>query len=118
MRRIALVVLLALASGCLDQFRGGEGEESLTIRNDSAHAVEVVARIYTAEGDFQVFYQDIVIAPGDSREFVMALRPGAHSLAITTSTAIDERFSIQVPTRGDSDWSLSVTDGGAKLERN
>ena len=114
--RITIVILSFLAvPGCLDQFRGGEGEESLAIVNRDDVAVEVIARLRTADGSILVFSEDVVLAPGGSREYALALRPASYLLALTTSTGIDERFVVEIPSRGDTRWTLAIVEGGATL---
>lgn len=115
---ITIVILsFAALSGCLDQFRGGEGEESLAIVNRDDVAVEVIARMRTVDGSFMVFSEDVVVEPGGSREYVLALRPATYILALTTSTEIDERFYVEIPSRGDTHWTLAIVEGGATLSR-
>lgn len=110
---MGIVVLLA---GCLDQLRP-EGEESITIRNLEPQTVEVIVRIQTQEGGFVVFFEDVVLETGAARQYVAAMRPGGHVVYVTTSTRIDEVFPIEVPTRGDAHFELTLARGSASLKQ-
>lgn len=103
----------ALLSGCASF--GGEGEESLVVRNDSGQPISVILRIVQAEGAFVVFADDAFYEVGASREYALALRPGAHWADVTTTNRLQERLPLDVPSRGDTQLELVVEPRAATL---
>lgn len=94
-------------------FLEGEGEEALTIRNADIQPVEVILTITHEESGIRVFGEDVVLEQGGAREYALALRPGEHQVALTTSTRLSEIFGMRVPERGDSSFELVVRRGSA-----
>lgn len=110
--RGALVAFVALA-GCAAL--GGEGEESLVVSNQSGQPISVIVRLVQDEGAFVVFADDSFYDVGATREFVLSLRPGGHTMDVTTTNRLQERLVVDVPSRGDTRMDLVVEPRAATL---
>lgn len=92
-----------------------EGEESLTVRNDDGRALSAVVTIEQKEGGFRVFGGSMALGPGGQKVYALAMRPGAHTVGVTTSTSIVESVEIEIPEAGDTAIEIVFRRGSASI---
>lgn len=114
MKRVALGLVLAVALGGCSSLRS-EGEESLVVRNSTGEPLTVVLSITQQAGDIMVFGESMGLGVGEAREFALALRTGAHTVALTTSNRLQEALALEVPDHGDTHIEIVVRRGGATM---
>lgn len=59
--------------------------------------------------------ETFTLGVGASREFVLALRPGAHTVSVTASHGVVETVPIVIPDTGDTAIEVSFHRGGASV---
>lgn len=114
--KLAVVLGLSLGlslAGCT--FLRSEGEESLVVRNLDSRPLSVVVSIEQREGNLRVFGESVALAPGAERGFVLAMRPGEHTVSVTTSTSIVDSVAILIPETGDTGIEILIRRTSATI---
>lgn len=111
--KLLLVLAVSALASCLGL--AAEGEETLRAVNRSGDALRAVVQIEQEEGGVPVFGEDILLAPGEARDYVVPMRAGAHVASITASNSIQDRIAFEIPGAGDSVVELVFTRTGVTL---
>lgn len=112
---LALAVAVALPGCALRTMFQGEGAESLTVANALAQPVTVSLILEQDAGGIRLISENVLYDVGDSKRYEPPMRPGAHTLRITTSTGISETLRVDIREKGDTDMLLTITSGKATL---
>jgi len=113
-RRVSLLLAALLLSGCAALDR--EGEESLVVVNADGQPIQAVIVIAVRDGGERVFSESLVLRPSESQEYALAMRPGEHTVSVTTSTSIQESVVVRVPQKGDTAIEIRFFRGGANIK--
>ncbi|HVM45814.1 MAG TPA: hypothetical protein VM582_07750 [Candidatus Thermoplasmatota archaeon] len=110
----AALVLALLLPGCA--FLRAEGDEALVLRNLDIQPLTAVVRITQETGDVPIFGENVFMERGQTREYALAMRPGPHMVAVTTSTSIQEFIEVNIPERGDTTIEIEFRRGSATVK--
>lgn len=113
MRAALLLAAALLTPGCA--FLAGEGEEALVVHNADRQPLSIILVITQVVGGIRLFGEEIALDAGQTREYVLVMKPGQHVFDVTTSTSVQERLLVELPERGDTTITLDVHRGGATV---
>lgn len=112
--RLALALAVALALGGCTLFRG-EGDESLSVHNRDVQPVNVIVQISQRDGNVPVLGESIRLNSGQTIAYALDMKPGEHSVVVTTSTSIQELLIVEIPKTGDTAIEITVRRGSATI---
>lgn len=112
---IALALAIAFPGCALRQMLQGEGAESLTLTNALGQPVSVVIVLDQDEGGIRLIGEEVFLEAGQSKRYEPPMRPGWHTIRVTTSTSIAETLRVDIREKGDTDILVTIVRGKATL---